>query len=290
MPKLQLGPTFLFKLAIGCAILSGCVAPETNAPTSASAKPSIQPLKSGEIGPALTEAFAAFERKQFDAAYAGAERVLASNPSGAGASEAQYLRGRVFEERAEQASANGDAAGTKSNLQAARDAYNAAMTTRPAPDLEGRIQAGLANVAYFQEDYSTAIAAWTASYDKLSEPLTKAWVLYRIGLSQQRFGQFPEADKTFAQVQQLHPNTEPARRAAAHAGTRGYQVQIGAYSTLANANTAIAGLRAEGIVGTRVMDPSGKNVVRVGPMRTYDEAKSVKARLAAKFPDAMIVP
>jgi outer membrane protein assembly factor BamD (BamD/ComL family) len=290
MRKRQLASTILAGLVVCVAILPGCAAPESNTSTATPAKPSLEPLKSKDIGPTLTEAYAAFERKQYDAAYAGAERVLASNPTGTGAAEAQYLRGRVFEERAQQASANGDVAGAKANLQSARDAYNAALTTRPSPDLEGRIQAGLANVAYFQEDYSTAIAAWTASYGKLTEPQTKAWVLYRIGLSQQRFGQFPEADKTFAQVQQEHPNTEPARRAAAHAGVKGFQVQVGAYSTPANADAAIAALRADGVIGTRVTDNSGKNVVRVGPMRTYDEAKVVKARLAAKYPDAMIIP
>jgi outer membrane protein assembly factor BamD (BamD/ComL family) len=271
-------------------MLQGCAAPDSGTPTVTPEKPSLEPLKSRDIGPTLAEAYAAFERKQFDAAYAGAERVLASHPSGAGAAEAHYLRGRVFEERAQQTGSSNDIAGAKGNLQSARDAYNAALTLNPAPDLEGRIQAGLANVAYFQEDYSTAIAAWTKSYDKLTEPQTKAWVLYRIGLSQQRFGQFDEADKTFAQVQQQHPNTEPARRAAAHAGARGFQVQVGAYSSPANADTAIAALRADGIIGTRVTDNSGRNVVRVGPMRTYDEAKSVKARLASKYPDAMIVP
>jgi tetratricopeptide (TPR) repeat protein len=278
---------------VGPIVVQGCAAPDSSDPAAvAAAQPAAtqQPLKSKEIGPALTEAYAAFERKQYDAAYAGAQRVLASNPTGAGAAEAQYLRGRVLEERATQASSAGDVTAAKTNLQSARDAYNAGLSAKPAPDLEGRIHAGIANVAYFQEDYSTAIAAWTKAHEKITDPQSKAWVLYRIGLSQQRFGQFAEADKTFALVQQQHPNTEPARRAQAHQGARGFHVQIGVYSTPANADNALAALRANGVIGMRLTDNAGRNVVRVGPMRTYDEARSVKTRLAAKYPDAIIIP
>jgi outer membrane protein assembly factor BamD (BamD/ComL family) len=274
-------------LALGVMTWQGCAAPDAQPPQQTVAQ---EPLKSRDVRPALTEAYAAFERKQFDAAYAGAERVLAGNPTGPGAAEAQYLRGRVLEERAAQASSRGDITAAKTDLQAARDAYNAGLSANPARELQGRIQAGIANVAYFQEDYSTAIAQWTAAHEKLSEPQSKAWVLYRVGLSQQRFGQFAEADKTFAAVQQQHPNTEPARRAAAHQGARGFHVQLGVYSSPANADNALAGLRADGVIGMRLTDNAGRNVVRVGPMRTYEEAKSVRARLAAKHPDAMIIP
>jgi tetratricopeptide (TPR) repeat protein len=274
-------------LTLALTVAQGCAAPQDVAPPGAAAA---KPLKSQDVAPTLNEAYAALARKQYDAAYAGAERVLAGNPAGTGAAEAQYLRGRVFEARAEQAAEAGDINAARTNLGSARDAYNTTLSLQPPPDLEGRAQAGLANVAYFQEDYSTAIAAWTKSYDKLDDPQSKAWVLYRIGLSQQRFGQFAEADKTFGQVQQQHPNTEPARRAAAHQGAQGFYVQIGVYSTPANADNAVNGLRGQGIIGMRLTDSSGRNIVRVGPMRTYEEAKSVKTRLAAKYPDTLIIP
>src|SRR5688572_11393839 len=155
-----------------------------------------QPLKAKDAEQVLNDAYAAFDRKQYDAAMAGAQRVLVGNAQGPGAAEAQYLRGRVFEERATQADESGNKPAAKTALQSARDAYNAALAAKPTPAAEGRIRAGIANVAYFQEDYATAIAAGTAALDKTAEAQVKAWVLYRVGLSQQRFGNFTEADRT----------------------------------------------------------------------------------------------
>jgi cell division septation protein DedD len=115
-------------------------------------------------------------------------------------------------------------------------------------------------------------------------------VLYRAGLSQQRSGNFAEADKTFAAVQQQFPNTEPARRAAAHQGARGFHVQVGVFATPANADATLASLRTDGVIGMRLTDPAGRNVVRIGPAPTYEQAKALKTRLAAKYPDAIIIP
>jgi cell division septation protein DedD len=196
----------------------------------------------------------------------------------------------VFEERATQAANKGDITAAKSNLQAARDAYNAALGASPAPNVEGNIRAGIANVAYFQEDYSTAVAQWTAANEKITEPQTKAWVLYRVGLSHQRYGNFIEADRTFAAVQQQFPGTEPARRAAAHQGARGFHVQVGVFGAPANADGAVTDLRKEGVIALTVADPAGRHIVRVGPVPTYEQAKALKTRLAGKYPDAIIIP
>jgi cell division protein FtsN len=196
----------------------------------------------------------------------------------------------VFEERAKAADGAKDVPAARAALQSAREAYNAALAAKPASAVEGNIRAGIANVAYFQEDYSTAIAQGTAAQDKITDPQVKAWVMYRVGLSQQRFGSFADADQTFAQVLQQFPNTEQAKRAAAHRGVNGFYVQVGAYGSPANADNALAGLRADGVIGMRLTDPAGRNVVRVGPMRTYDEAKKVRARIAGKHPDALIIP
>jgi cell division septation protein DedD len=118
----------------------------------------------------------------------------------------------------------------------------------------------------------------------------QAWALYRVGLSQQRIGLFPEADTTFARVQQQFPNTEPARRAGGHLGARAFQVQVGTFADADNAQTLMTALSAEGYASTRSPDSQGRQVVRVGPFPTYDLAKAVRKALAAKYPGATIVP
>jgi outer membrane protein assembly factor BamD (BamD/ComL family) len=274
-------------MAGGCAAPEGAAAgPGANA---AAARPAA-PMKAREVREAVNAAYAAFERKQYDEAMAGAERILAGNPQGAGAAEAQYLRGRVLEERSRAAAAGGNVAAARSAMQSARDAYNAALLLSPAPQLEGDIRTQIANVAYHQEDYATAVAQWSAAYDKVTEPDAKAWVLYRLGLSQQRFGKFTDADRTFAAVQQQFPHTEQARRAAAHQGARGFHVQVGTFNSPANAEAALKDLRTSGVIGMSLPNPSGQQVVRVGPAPTYEQAKALRARLAGKYPDAIIVP
>jgi outer membrane protein assembly factor BamD (BamD/ComL family) len=275
-------------VALAAAII-GCAPPEDNVPGGAPGQAAVnqQPLKRKDVEPVLNQAYAAFDAKQLDAAMTGADRVLIGNRDGTGAAEAHYLRGRVFEERAAQAS---DPALAKAALANARTAYNAALAAHPAPELDARVHAGIANAAYFQDDYATAIAEFSVASNKLTEPTSKAWALYRVGLSQQRFGNFDEADQTFAKVQQGFPNTEPARRAGQHQGARGFHVQIGTYSTPANAQNAVATLRADGVIGTQQSDPAGRVVVRVGPVPTYDQARALKSRLAAKYPDALIIP
>lgn len=275
-------------VAIAPPMMTGCAAPDANASgTPGQAVANQKPLTRKDAEQVLNQAYAAFEAKQYDAAMAGADRVLVGNRDGAGAPEAHYLRGRVFEERAIQAT---DPIAAKTSLVYARTAYNAALAGHATPELEGRVHAGIANVAYFQDDYATAIAEYSVAFNKLTDPSSKAWALYRVALSQQRFGNFDEADQSFAKVQQGFPGSEPAKRAAQHQGARGFQVQIGTYATPANAQSAVAALRAEGVIGTQQADPAGRQVVRVGPVPTYDQARALKSRLAAKYPDALIIP
>jgi hypothetical protein len=102
---------------------AGCAAPEGGAKAGAPAAPAAaapaKPLKPAEAQEVLNGAYAAFERKQYDAAVTGAERLLAANPQGPGAAEAHYLRGRVLEERAAEASRAQNNAAAKQMLQAA---------------------------------------------------------------------------------------------------------------------------------------------------------------------------
>jgi hypothetical protein len=44
------------------------------------------------------------------------------------------------------------------------------------------------------------------------------------------------------------------------------------------------------VIGLIVADPSGRHIVRVGPLPTYEQAEALKQRLAGKYPDAVILP
>jgi outer membrane protein assembly factor BamD (BamD/ComL family) len=233
----------------------------------------------------LNEGYAALERKEYDQAIARAEAFLRAQPAGNGSAEALYLKGRALEEKPATTEAE-----SRANWQAARLAYIQALEQRPSSRVEAYIRTSLANVAYFQDDYSTALQQWSSAYEQLDRPEVQAWVLYRMGLCQQRMNRFEQADKTFAQVQQRYPNSLPAQRAREHQGARDFHVQLATFSTSTLADRAAAALRGKGTIPQVARNANGQYTVRVGPVRTYAEAKTLRSRFLGEYPDAFIVP
>jgi outer membrane protein assembly factor BamD (BamD/ComL family) len=235
----------------------------------------------------LDHGYRALEQQQYNEAIAKADEVLAAQPHGEGTPEALYLKGRGFEGKN---AAGVTAEEAKANLQAAREAYIRALRENPKQPLDAYIRTSLGNVAYFQDDYQTAIAQFSAAYDDLDRDDLKAWALYRTGLSQQRQGQFEQADKTFAAVQQQHANTVPAQRAREHQGARAFYVQLATFAQPASADKAAAELKKQGVLAARVPGPEGRAYLRVGPIASYNQAQYTRNRFVSQYPDAVIIP
>jgi TolA-binding protein len=257
----------------------------TSAPTAAATPSTPSTPASAQL--ILDAGYQALENQQYNEAIAKAEEFLSKTPHGPGSAEALYLKGRSLEGK--------NAAGVSTdeahkNLQEARAAYIEALEQMPQQPLESYIHASLGNVAYFQDDYQTAIAQLNSAYDKLDNDDIKAWALYRVGLSQQRLGQFAQADKTFATVQQLHPNSLPARRAREHQGARAFYVQLATFSSPAGADSAAADLHRQGVTAIRASDAQGRALLRVGPIASYSQAQFLRGRFSDKYPDAFIIP
>ncbi len=233
----------------------------------------------------LASGYQALEAREYDKALAAADHELSRSNSGPGSAEALYLRGRVFEQRIA-----GSPHDATTNLQSARAAYAEALTNSPSPKLETYIRTSLANVAYFQDDYASALREWSDVYEQLDDAAVKSWVLYRMGLCHQRLGNFEQADRSFAQVQQSYPNTLPAQRAREHEGARGFTVQFATYVHRATADGAMNALRADGLLPKATTDAQGRTVVRVGPYPSYRQAFSLKQKYADRYPDALVVP
>ncbi len=234
----------------------------------------------------LRSGYDALERRQYDQADAVAHAYLNKTPHGPGSAEALYLEGRVREARAEYA---GDPAQAHAQMEAARDAYNQGVAVPAVPAVQARLHAGLANVAYFEDDFGTAVREWQLAYPNLEKAEDRAWTLYRIGLCQQRLGWFEQADRSFETVIQQYAGTEPANRSAAHQGARGFYVQVGAFTDASHADKTVGALRAQGLNPQKATEP-GKQVVRIGPVPSYADARALKVRLSAQFPEAIITP
>jgi tetratricopeptide (TPR) repeat protein len=256
--------------AVFCSLLTAC---------------SSDGVRDRGAGSSLASGYAALEQSQHDQAITMANRQLQQSPRGHAAAEAHYLKGRAYEQRT--AGSTQEAA---SNLQAARTAYIQALQQQPTPRLEGLIRAGVANVAYWQDDYATAVQQWQVAYPLLEQPAAKSFTLYRIGLSMQRLGRFDEADRHFTQVQQLYPGTDAALRARAHQGHRSFSVQVATFASPQNAQTAVTSLRSMGMTPAQTTNGNGHHVVSIGPIASYAQAKGLQARVVPHFPDALIVP
>ncbi len=239
-----------------------------------------------EPGPkdGLNAGYEALSLKQYDSAISSADVFIAGHPGGPGRAEAYYLRGRALEDRPKP-----NSSAVRSDLQEARTAYIRALESSPSPALEGLVRAGVGNVAFFQDDYLTAQQQLTAAYEKLDKAEQKAGALYRVGRCQQRLGKFDEADRTFTEVQQKFPGTGAAVGAKQHEGARGFYVQLATFRVAADADKASGALRQQGVAPQTVRTSAGQMALRV-PAGSFSEARQIKSRMAASYPDALIQP
>ena len=217
---------------------------------------------------------------RYDVAETHADEALRIAPS----ARAYYLRGHVEEDRPKP-----DQLIAASDLAKARTDYQAALDLHPGQPLEAPCHAGLANIAFESDDYTTAIYHWTMALDDLDQPEWRAFALYRIGESQQRLGHFDDADKTFARVCEEYPDQDVAAKARGRRSVRGFYVQVGVYSRPNDAAAAIKAALAAG-VSCEEMAEQSLIAVRAGPYSTYTEALQAKAAVVGKFPDAVIGP
>jgi tetratricopeptide (TPR) repeat protein len=236
----------------------------------------------------LTVAYQHLAQKRYDQAYNEADAFLAKSSSGPGAAEAFYLKGRVFEARAESAGQTGIA---REQLTTAANTYLQAISRSPAPSVEGLARAGFANAAFYLEDYATAAREYAAAFPLLPQSESRAWTLYRIGVCHQRMGAFDQADRSFAQLQQSFPKTEAAKRAGYRIGQRSFYLQVGAFTTPATASGEMSRLQRLGYAAIRGQDPNtNQQIVRAGPFLTYAEARGAQSSLVSSYPDALVIP
>jgi tetratricopeptide (TPR) repeat protein len=217
---------------------------------------------------------------RYELAVAKADALIAQKPT----AEAYYLRGRAEEDRAKI-----DQQITEADFSKARKDYQKALELQPTPQLTALLHNQLANIAYFENDYQTALSEWGRCYDQLDTPDAQAHALYRMGICQQRMSNFDEADHTFISVQQRFPQSAFAAGAAQHQGVRQFSLQLGVYENPADAAKAAKAAQDAGQTVQQTAD-RGTTIVRVGPFDSFFQANTVKARLSNACPDSIVLP
>jgi tetratricopeptide (TPR) repeat protein len=219
------------------------------------------------------------------AARAADEQLAAPDNSSHSRFQAYFLKGRAVEARPKSSVAQ-----VTTDLAEARSDYEKALAENPTePDLS-QVRSALANVAFFQDDYLTAKGNWGAVSASAMDTDSRAWVLYRVGLCQQRLGRFDEADRTFQRVQRSYPDTEQAKRAEEHIGVRSFAVQVATMSQKSTADKLVDMLAKQGLKAAVTPDSKGRFVVSIPNLNSYSLAKQVRTQVAADYPDAMINP
>lgn len=230
--------------------------------------------------------YEALNNRDFDRALQLADEEIRRSPTGPDAAGAYYLRGRALEQRA--ATTPEESA---RRWAMARAAYTQALALDPAPRLRAYIRASLGNVAFFQDDYATAAEMFRMAYSELDNDDSRAWALYRAGMSFQRLGRFDDADRFFDAVIRRYPGTLQARRAEENRGARSFFVRLATYNDAVRVEAAAAELRRAGFTGISTMrDSRGLFILRIGPYATYTNARDARLQVLGRFPDAMIMP
>jgi len=233
----------------------------------------------------LRQGTQALEEKNYDDASEYASEVLGTVESGPVRAEALYLRGRSFEGRA--AETPNEMAW---NLKAARIAYTEGLKNTPGKKLESYLHTSLGKVCFFQEDYAAAEQELRIAYDHADSDEQRQPILFFMARAQQRRANFRDADVNFGLLIEQHPQSDWAKKAQEVRGARAFYVQLGAYSSAANADAAAVALRRRGVNPIRLIDSRGRQLLRTGPCATYDQANQLRKRLADAYPGAIIVP
>jgi hypothetical protein len=194
----------------------------------------------------------------------------------------------VHEQRAKDAANPTDA---KNNLREAQGLYMRALSMAPPQPLEAYAHAGLANAAYFLEDYATAAREWAIAYPNVTEPDAKAWVAYRAGVERAAARQLRRGRPALRRGAEAVPRQRagpPRRHAPRRQGVS--TCRSGPSRLAANAQNAVAKLKAQGFSPVRSADAQGRQIIGVGPIPSYAQAKALRDRLSGQYPGAAIVP
>ncbi len=189
----------------------------------------------------------------------------------------------------------GSQADARNNFSQAREIYQQAAARNSPHNRRWRAKRLHAKASptssYWLDDYQPPRSPnGRRAYPNFDDPAIKSYMLYRIGLSQQRMGQFGLADQSFASVQQQYPGTDAAKRAREHQGFKSFTLQLATFASGGSADSDISKLQQQGVRPTKSRDSHGNTIIAVGPFSSYSQALGEKLRFSSIYPQAVILP
>ena len=157
------------------------------------------------------------EEKSYAVAIDELNQFLKSYPASHEVCEAYYLLGlsRVYSDQLDQA----------------RDDFESALATADMPILGYYARISLANLAFEQRDYSTAVKFYGSYFDKLPRRAPFQLAYYRYGQALQAVGQWKQADVQFARILYLFPKDQIVPSTQELFGQTHYAIELGRFSS-----------------------------------------------------------
>lgn len=217
--------------------------------------------------------------------YAPAKRALdgwlADNGAAPESAEGYYLRGLCQLKMKDRSAGRAD-------LERARQ-----HTQRP--ELKSYAATTLGCMAFEDGQYDQAAMLLTEAVAKLPAKPPLDVVLFRLGVSQQRIGQWAASRESFSRDATAVPHSPLllAARRKLNWPDEHFSIQCGAFKAVGNARKAVSDLRTKGFDASQHADGrTGGGIYRVyvGRYPTWVDASRALARVRATGRDAMIVP
>jgi len=152
----------------------------------------------------------------------------------------------------------------------------------------------MGNVAYTMNDTALAEQSYREALGLMerSEPGSDE-IHYRLGCVLQRQGRWADADTQFDRLIYLFDGTALANRAKLRVHSKAWTIQAGAYKRKANADRAVASMRAENfqsVCRAQLWRGRPRFLVLVGRFPTYEQAVAALGGVKKLVSDAFVTP
>jgi len=228
---------------------------------------------------AFDDAFSAFQAGQWQRSADGFTKFLRSDPTSESRGEVYYYRGEALVRLNRRPEAMAD--------------FQRAIGAPARQPILAFSQVAIGNLNY-EEGYDVkAVEYYAEAMKGPQDDLPMDLVMLRLGISLQRLGQWPMADKYLDRVVDRFPETAAAVEARRRLHTTAFAIQTGAFTTPSAAQHESERLRASGYevhLGEAVRNGQVLHTVQVGRARNYVEAQALGRRLAESGFSALIVP
>jgi tetratricopeptide (TPR) repeat protein len=216
---------------------------------------------------------------RYDTAARHIDQYFANYGPTEAASEAHYLRGVAYAHLGK--------------ATQAREDFGESLKATPLSEVEYKSLIALGNLCFESGEDESAIVHYENALKAMPKDPPRDIVMYRLGTSLQRVGEWSKAQFVFSELRSLFPTSKAAKLGAEKFRYFHFVIQAGAYERdqLAAAETArLRRLQMPAEIQFQIVDGRGRHLVRIGKYHTLREAEAALESMKTHLKEAMILP